>query len=61
PPNPRARQCAHFTPMSYVSDKRYILCTNNVSHINYFSGVKNKKTASGSTPEAVKFTLLLSQ
>ncbi|EHD05018.1 hypothetical protein LTSEURB_1556 [Salmonella enterica subsp. enterica serovar Urbana str. R8-2977] len=42
-----------------------------MSHNNYFSGVKNavvaplilknKKTASGARPEAVKFTLLLSQ
>lgn len=38
-----------------------IICTKNVSHNNYFSGVKNKKTASGARPEAVKFTLLLSQ
>ncbi|APT76914.1 hypothetical protein NI35_1587 [Salmonella enterica subsp. enterica serovar Cerro] len=32
-----------------------------MSHNNYFSGVKNKKTASGARPEAGKFTLLLSQ
>ncbi|CQQ76777.1 Uncharacterised protein [Salmonella enterica subsp. enterica serovar Typhimurium str. DT104] len=43
--------------VSYTVNHLY----KNVSHNNYFSGVKNKKTASGARPEAVKFTLLLSQ
>ncbi len=42
--------------VSYTVNHLY----KNVSHNNYFSGVKIK-TASGARPEAVKFTLLLSQ
>ncbi|EAC0925587.1 hypothetical protein EGM30_09760 [Salmonella enterica subsp. enterica] len=43
--------------VSYTVNHLYKKC----EPYNYFSGVKNKKTASGARPEAVKFTLLLSQ